>query len=376
MSTIDLSFMDGVQYAERGIITQADLVTSTADGVDLNDLRNEFQEAIDLVNKDRLAIAELFTFNTTNAVDYLVSGSTGVEFEEATEFGEPGSGRPSEPVGDPLGYPFKWWDSAKRYTWRFLQDATAEDLRHIHNAFLDADNRNQYRHIMNALFGNTNRTYQGVPVYSLYNGTDGKTPPTFAGTSFDSGHSHYLVSGAAVIDPTDVETLIETVEEHGHGRVVGDTMVILASKTEAKVISTFRAGSNGASYDFVASDTSIPYLTTQTLVGSRPGGSFHGLKVIGSYGGALIVEDFHVPAGYVVSLASAGPGSGRNPLAFREHPRAELRGLVQIPGDNARYPLVDSYLSRGFGVGVRHRGAAAVMQVKATGSYVPPTLVF
>ncbi|MCB8043602.1 hypothetical protein JM654_03680 [Microbacterium oxydans] len=43
------------------------------------------------------------------------------------------------------------------------------------------------------------------------------------------------------------------------------------------------------------------------------------------------------------------------------------------PNDGSRYPLVNSYFTRGFGVGVRHRGAAAVMQIKASGSYQNPT---
>lgn len=377
MNHIDLSFLDGVRYAEGGYNVQYDLVTQTIDGIDLNRLWAEFQETINVVNSERIAIASLFTFNTTNAADYLVQGSAGIEFEEATEFGEPGAQRPTAPDSDPLGYPLKWYDSAKRFTWKYLRDATGQDLQQLHNGFLEADNRLLYRHTMNALFSNKNRTNEeGITVYSLWNGTDGKTPPSFAGQTFDSGHSHYLVSGASEIDATDVEELIETVTEHGYGPVNGDTVVILANKQEAKVISTFRAGAGGASYDFIASDTSIPYLTTETLVGSRPGGSFHGLTVIGSYGGALIVEDYHVPAGYVVALATGGPNSARNPLAFREHIKSEWRGLRQIPGNTGRYPLVDSFYSRGFGVGVRHRGAAAVMQIKASGEYQIPSLIF
>ena len=45
-----------------------------------------------------------------------------------------------------------------------------------------------------------------------------------------------------------------------------------------------------------------------------------------------------------------------------------------IPGRNQRYPLQDSFFARGFGTGVRHRGAAAVLQVTTDSTYTPPTL--
>ena len=40
-----------------------------------------------------------------------------------------------------------------------------------------------------------------------------------------------------------------------------------------------------------------------------------------------------------------------------------------------KYPLVDSFYQRTFGVGTRHRGAACVVQVKASGSYTAPTSI-
>ncbi|WP_068433325.1 hypothetical protein [Piscicoccus intestinalis] len=73
-------------------------------------------------------------------------------------------------------------------------------------------------------------------------------------------------------------------------------------------------------------------------------------------------------------MATSGANSDRNPLAFRQHVRREYQGLRQIPGPNGQYPLAESYYSRGFGVGVRHRGAAAVMQVTASTTYTPPSL--
>jgi hypothetical protein len=50
------------------------------------------------------------------------------------------------------------------------------------------------------------------------------------------------------------------------------------------------------------------------------------------------------------------------------------RGLRSIPGVRPGYPLQDSFWARCIGVGTRHRGAAAVMQIKATGNYVAPVI--
>jgi hypothetical protein len=36
--------------------------------------------------------------------------------------------------------------------------------------------------------------------------------------------------------------------------------------------------------------------------------------------------------------------------------------------------LIDAFFARGIGAGTRHRGAACVVQVKATGSYEVPTI--
>lgn len=161
----------------------------------------------------------------------------------------------------------------------------------------------------------------------------------------------------------DLELVIGTVEEHGYGlRSSGDRILIFANPAEAKVISRFRAGVGGAAYDFIPANDAPAFITDETIVGDWPPGSFNGLRVIGSYGDAWIVRHEYVPNGYVISVASGGPDSEHNPLAFREHKRPELKGLRQLGGSD-RYPLVDSYYMRGAGVGVRRRATSASERV-------------
>lgn len=363
----------------RGFSTAFDTPSATIDGVTFDTLWAEYVETLAMVNQRRAAVSSLFTFDTTLASDEVFQSGATDDFEEASEFGVPMSIR-GEVTSTKMGFPLRWFDKATRYTWKFLRDATADQVRGVHSLALEADNRLLYKGVMSALLSNVNRTNEdGVTVYSLWNGTDGQTPPNFGFKTFDSSHSHYVVSGNATIDSTDVEAQIRTITEHGYGINGGERVILLVNEQEAVEIGKFRANVTNnnaavANYDFIPSEAAPAYLTSETLVGERPPASFEGLKVIGSYANALIVQEYLVPAGYVIAVATSGAGSVRNPLAFREHARVEYRGLRQIPGPNPAYPIAESYYSRGFGVGVRHRGAAAVTQIKASGTYDVPSL--
>ena len=358
----------------RGYNAMADVIAATADGVDLNTIWNEHQATIILRNEARSALAALFTYNTDLSADVVAQSATDAEFEEASEYGVPQSLRTS-PELVKVGFPFRFYDLATRFTWQFLAEASASQIAVVHSSALEADNKLVFRKVMNALLNNISpgSNEDGVPVKPLWNG-DGSKPPEFAGNTFSDTHSHYMTSGTTSFDPADLEILIEQVRHHGYGlKMNGDQVVVLLNPTESKVVQGFRAGVNGASYDFIPSTSAAAFITDETIVGDRPTGEFNGLAVVGSYADALLVENPYVPAQYAISVATGGPNSERNPLAFRQHKRAELKGLKQIPG-GGDYPLVDSYYVRGMGVGVRHRGAAAVMQVTASGSYTPPSI--
>ncbi len=359
----------------RGYNAAGDVLKTLADGTDINKIWDEFMATLDVANQKRSALVDLFTFKTSLKGETVLQNPTGsADFEEASEYGVPQSLR-AEGGLLPMGYSFKWFDLATRYTWKFLADASGSQISALHNAALEADNRLTFRAIMNRLFTPTNGVNEnGTIVYGLWNGSDGQTPPAFNGSTFATNHSHYLTSGSATLDPADVEVLVDTVKHHGYGAGDGQTLVFLANPAQADAIATFKAGANGAKFDFIPASDAPPYLTNETLIGNRPAGSFQGLKVLGQYGYALIVSDPLIPVGYCAALATGGSNSDRNPIAFREHQTASLQGLRLIKGNMNDYPLVDSYYSHGFGVGVRHRGAAAVMQVTTNATYTAPVL--
>ncbi|WP_307190341.1 hypothetical protein [Gordonia desulfuricans] len=217
----------------------------------------------------------------------------------------------------------------------------------------------------------------GQTCYGLYTGTDGITPPSFAGQDFTSNTSHYLVSGNAALDPGDLTDAINQVTSKGFGIDGASRLIVLCHPLESEVIAQFRAGqtTNGivSKYDFIPSNSSIPYLTSETVVGQIAPAEWSGLEVNGSYGPAWVIPSYFLPQGYIAVVATGGANSGVNPVAFRQHANAAYRGLRMIPGKDQRYPLQDSFFQRSFGSGVRYRGAACIVQVKASGAYTPPS---
>lgn len=259
-----------------------------------------------------------------------------------------------------------------------MRTATAEQIRAQFNYGLEADNRLVNGTILQALFSNVPDVNEwNHTVYPLYNG-DNYGPPDYLGKSFTAPHNHYLVSEGDVVDSGDIETLLKTVTEHGFNEPSAQ-LILLCNPEEGEVISTFKAGVENqnnqiAHHDFIPSAGSPAWLTPENIVGKVAPAEFNGLKVSGSYGPLWVIETDYVPAKYVAVVSTYGKNSPNNAIGFREHVQPVYRGLRVIPGPVPAYPITESFLSRSFGVGVRRRGQAAVMQVKAAGDYEVPEI--
>ncbi|WP_457135484.1 hypothetical protein [Mycobacteroides abscessus] len=365
-----------------GYNTQGDvLVNKTADGIDLNDVWEEIQNALALFNEHRSAICQLLSYPTIEVASAVAQSISTDSFEEATEFGIPEAMRPPNDVLL-LGNNFKDWDARTAFTWRFLRSATAEQIRANITRVFEADNRLVNGTILRRLFNPTEGINEhGHKVYGLWDGADGLTPPPYMGNTFTPNTTHYLTSLANVLDSGDVEDMIKLITSKGYGTRPGSQLLILAHPNQGEVIQTWRAGEESrpggpvAKHDFIRSSTAPAYLTQDTIIGAIPPGSYQGLPVSGSYGPAWLIETPYIPVGYVAVVATGGPNSTDNPIAFRQHPDTSYQGLLHIPGLQQRYPLQDSYFVRSFGVGTRHRGAAAVCQVTTSATYTAPTSI-
>lgn len=366
--------------ADAGINTEGDaLVQVLADGTDLNAIWAELRQLLATWNTERSAIAQLLAYDTTNTADAVPQSVVDESFELASEFGEPTSLRvPSEYLL--LGYSLEDYDRATRFTWKALRRMTAEQVRSSVDAVLAADNKLVNGLIMKRLFDNTHGENEwGHTTYPLWSG-DGVVPPTWAGKTFTSDHTHYLSSGATVLDSGDLETAYAHVIEHGYAEELPSQLLVFVHPDQEKVISKFRAGTQNAnsaiaSYDFVPSAASAPYLLPvgQQIQGTPVAGTYNGLQVQGSYGPGLIIRSYYIPANYLLVVAAAGANHPANPVGLRHHTNATYQGLRQIPGRVPAYPLQDSFFARAVGTGVRHRGAAVVTKI-GTGEYTIPTI--
>lgn len=364
--------------AEGGYATEGDvLVNTTADGVDLNVIWSEVAAVVKAWNAERSALTSLLAFSTTNTADAIPQSRSSDSFEEASEYGEPEAMRPPSEY-HLMGYTFKDYDKASRWTWKFLRDSTAEQVRAVANYALEADNKLTTGTILQRLFDPVQGENEwSHPVYGLYNG-DAMVPPAYLGKEFVTGHQHYLVSGADVIDSGDLETAIRMVAEHGFGSEPNSRLLALMNPAQAEVVASFKAGEANATdiiakHDYIPSQGAPAYLQPDNIVGQVAPESYNGLKVQGSYGPVWLIQSDFIPENYFTVVATYGANSSDNAIGFREHPQRQYQGLRTIPGLGP-YPLTDSFFQRSFGVGVRRRGQACVTQIKATGTYDVPVI--
>lgn len=360
----------------RGYNAEGDVLTQTLDGRSLNEIWSEFQQSLDLQNRSKQAIVNLLTFPVQQPIED-VPQSMNARFERASEYGEPKGIRGGDYFS--LGYDFDWYDLAVRYTWKYLAEATSQQVENLNNVALSADNDLIFEKIMRTVFDNVNRTatirQQAVNVYAFYN-ADGTVPPRYKNNTFDGTESHYLISEAATVDSGDLDDMSNKLAKKGYGKQNGAQQILMVNSQELAVIRTFRVAT-GDSADFVPVAGGAPFLlptNTGGVAGSTPPAQYNGMAVVGQYGPWLIIEEDYIPAGYMFGFATGGALQASNPVGFREHQNASLRGLRLVKGRDNDYPLIDSFYNRGFGTGIRHRGAGVVMQVKASGSYVIPAL--
>jgi hypothetical protein len=366
----------------RGYNTEGDVLTQTVDGRDLNEVWLEFQQALSAWNTQRSRIVNALSYTVSSPVEDVPQIAMD-DFEEASEFGEPKSIRGGGYFS--IGYDFRWYDIAARFTWKYLAEATAAQVEAVHNQVLEADNRLVFSKVLKAIFNSNGRTADirgtAYNVYPFYN-NDGTVPPAYKTYTHLSTHTHYLASGAASIDAGDLDDMETHLVHHGFGRQNGSQLILMANRVETAKIRLFRvAGTPACSFDFIPSAGQPPWLLPTNTGGPvYPGGvaagvpptTWNGLTVIGQYGPWLIVEEDYIPAGWVFGFATGGENAGTNPVGIREHQNAALRGLRLVKGRDNDYPLVDSFYNRGFGTGIRQRGAGVVMKITA-GAFDIPT---
>lgn len=366
-----------------GFHAESDVIRTTADGISTNDLWTEFSAVLARLRGQRQPLVDLLTYTVPKPIDRVPQAGSNMNFEKASEYGVPVAVRTGVTYYS-LGFAFDWYDTGARYTWKFLAEADADQIRSVFDTVLEGDQRLVWMEVMRTLYRNTNRvaTIQDADynVYTFYN-ADGTVPPTYGTTTFTGSHTHFVGSGAATITSGDLDEAQDDLASHGYSVSNGYVILHLVNKQESATIRGFKSSVNGgtARWDFIpAQGTPNWLLPVQLLTNTngvpQPPNTYRGIKVIGQYGDALILENDFFPAGYVVTTATGGPENIQNPIGIREHARPELRGLRMVKTRQDDYPLQDSYWQHGFGTGVRMRGATYVMQIVNSASYTVPAI--
>lgn len=364
-----------------GYNVNGDIVTQTADGRDLSSIWTDFLAMLNAVNGQRQALIRFLTFSVQQPVELVPQQGTGVDFEEASQFGEP-VGQRVAPTYFNMAYNFKWYDLAGRYTWQYLADATATMVESLGNAAVEAFWRKQLFEVFKTVFNATNlsASINQTPytVFKFYN-NDGTVPPSYKNNTFLSTHQHYRTTGAGTLVAGDLDEMIADFDSHGYSQETGFRQVLMVHSTQGVVIRSFRSTANGGTgiYDFIPSQGQpgqiIPQ-NTQIIGQTQIPNTLDGLTVIGNYGPLIVVQDDWLPSTHIFGFATGGPDSIGNPVGLREHAQQNLRGLRLVKGRQPDYPLIDSFWAFGFGTGVRHRGAGMVMEVTADATYDPPAI--
>jgi hypothetical protein len=365
-----------------GFNTEGDVIRTTTDGISTAELFTEFTRVLALLRQQRQPLVDLLTYTVTNPFERIPQAGSTATFEKASEFGVPVAIRPGVTYYS-LGFAFDWYDTGARYTWKFLAEADAEQVRAVFDMVLEGDQRLVFTEVMRSLYRNTNRSAtiqnEAFTVYTFYN-ADGTVPPTYLTNTFSGSHTHFVTSGAATINSGDLDEAQDDLASHGYSVANGYQLVTLVNKQESAVIRTFKSTYNGGTsrWDFIPAQGTPNFLlpvqlqTNQNGV-PQPPATYRGFTVLGQYGDALILQNDYFPPGYVVTFATGGPENLINPIGIREHARPDLRGLRMVKTRQDDYPLQDSYWQRGFGTGVRQRGGTYVMQITASGSYTIPS---
>ncbi len=358
-------FLFGADDAPGGFHQRSDVgERSTVDGTPLETLWDEFRSRLSVFNQQHSLWVGTFGSPVTGTT-MRVAIPRRAKMERATEFGQPSLIR-TERVA--RAFYLDHWDIGIGFTQEFLDDATDAEIQANRLLVEEAWMARQRENVLELLMRSSNFTdaKEGLAVKRLYNG-DGEIPPEYDIYTFSGSHTHYLTTAGAALVEADLTTIEDDLISHGYGDNssggAGGELLLFAPRDLVAKIRTFTS--------FIPAATSqiaeiLP--NSGVIVGNRPTGA--GWKIEGTLGKLAIIESTAIPAGNLVATTTAGQLAPGNVLGIRQHINPSVRGLRLNPGRND-YPLLDSFYDGYIGGGVKHRGAALVMQETA-GAYTDP----
>jgi hypothetical protein len=342
-----------------------------ADGTTYAEIIQDISAAVQLFNQSiaQSELAGLMSPTADAAIEY--GQGAGNSFEDATEYAQ-GDAQRSQTSGHML--PLRLVDYKMGWTSRWLEEARRAQIDNDINAMLDAARDVFEKRVLTRLFKLEPETGVGYGLGSAGispgfadagtpSGTVAFVPRPYLqrAAAFTASHNHYMRLDG--ITQANLESAVKNLWEHGYDQVF-DLLISMAdvtSWTNTTNVTGFKARPDLLLQ--YGQDTTLG-LVDQSYIG-----------VIGTaYGSVRVRASARIPTGYWGVFKSFGALDVRNPIAVRFNP---MRGFgLRLTVNNVdRYPLAGSIGEMAFGVGVRDRIAAVLVENDSSGSYASPTIL-
>lgn len=245
----------------------------------------------------------------------------------------------------------------------------AELDRHIQTVVIQDYNTVRYQ-ILHRLFKSTDTSFADdlhgtLTVVGLANG-DTVTYPPVVGATAEATDNHYLESGYAAADISDVNdpypTIVAELEEH-FGSVAGGSNIVVfinvAEQAETEALTDFYEVSDqfiqlGVNTDRPVNMPALP--SSARIIGRHKAGCW------------IAVWNF-IPANYMLGLHLEAEA----PLIMRVDPADTGLGQgLQLVSEDEEFPFMASFWRHRFGFGVGNRLNGVVMELGTGGTYTAP----
>jgi hypothetical protein len=273
----------------------------------------------------------------------------------------------SERPGSAVCFPLRDYQYATGFATKWLENATVADVAIKQKNAEAAHLREVRKQIAKAIFNNANSTFNdflvdNIPlaVKALVNADGAAIPDSPWGDTFNaSTHTHYF-SGSAALTTWNMDQIVNTVIEHGHGQDVV-LAINTAQEVEMRALTGFTAYIDPR-LTFIAAPTGLPGTRLDiTKLNNRAIGIFHASEVW--------VKPW-VPALYQFAYSRTDE---RKTLAFRQRNNGTGMVGLKLAAEFDTYPLNAQYYEAEFGIAPWTRTNGAVNFETASG-YVVPTI--
>ena len=327
-----------------------------ADGTTYAAIVAELNAALGALNADLSSDplwGTLVSFTDQPEVEYRVGGTGGME--RHTEYGRP---EPQRAATEGHMLPLKKWDRGLGWTWDYLKDARADQVRaDIALAIQDARDRWRVELLTRLLQrGDDSGALNGLGTsgYSPGFATAAAStsvdflPPTWGGTAFTTAHEHYIgISGGAFTQAAFQDMRAE-LREHGH-QPPYDVLIGLSDEVAVRALTGFVP---------VAQQMVAYGNTTSLATFGAEADEINGSYYIGMYEDSRVRVVPGIPQYYGFAYKTYGQNNQRNPLRIRVErgrSRPTFYAMTDPRASNATSPIQYLMFYGEFGVGVGDR---------------------